>query len=342
LSTVLSGKKILITGGTGTLGRALTKKLLGYDISAIRIFSRDEVKLLEMSSEISDSRIRLFMGDIRDKERLRFAMEDIDIVFHVAALKQIPIAEYNPFEAVKTNVLGSQNLIDVCMEEEVEIAMAVSSDKAVSPLNTYGATKLVMEKIFISANFYKGSRDTIFTVIRYGNVLGSRDSIIPQLIKSIQNSSSVSIADPDMTRFKITLPEALELILNSLTKAKGADTFIPKLEAYRLKDLVESTTDIFEKEVRINYSSTRPGEMMHETLINENESQYTIESESGYIFLPPEIYNEKISLYPEPITNCLQGKYSSDKVPLVSKSKLKQIIKNEILDESNPFRPIYR
>jgi UDP-N-acetylglucosamine 4,6-dehydratase len=342
LSTLLSGKKILITGGTGTLGRALTKKLLEYDISAIRVFSRDEVKQLEMSSEISDSRVRFIIGDVRDKERLRFAIEDIDIVFHVAALKQVPVAEYNPFEAVKTNVLGSQNLIDACMEEEVKIAMAISSDKAVSPLNTYGATKLVMEKIFISANFYKGKRDTVFTAVRYGNVMGSRGSVIPQFIKSIEDSGSVFITNPHMTRFNITLSDALELILTSLRKAKGADIFIPKLDAYRLSDLAESLIDIFQREIKINYSSIRPGEKMHETLINENESQYVIESETSYVLLSPEVYNGQLSLYPNPKTNPLQGNYSSDKVPLISKSKLVQLIRTEILDESNPFRPIYR
>jgi UDP-N-acetylglucosamine 4,6-dehydratase/5-epimerase len=339
LSTQLSGKKILITGGTGTLGRALTKKLLTYDISGIRIFSRDEGKQIEMSTEITDSRIRFIIGDVRDKERLRFAMEDIDIVFHVAALKQVPIAEYNPFEAVKTNVLGSQNLIDVCMDEEVEIAMAISSDKAVSPLNTYGATKLVMEKIFSSANFYKGKRDTVFTAVRYGNVLGSRGSVLPKFINSIQNSASITITDPNMTRFNITLSEALELILTSLSKARGADIFIPKLEAYKLSDLAETIIDIMNKDVKITYSAVRPGEKMHETLINESESQYTIGSESIYVLLSPEVYREQILLYPAPETHCLEGNYSSDKVPLVNKSRLRQIIERELFDEANPYRP---
>ena len=339
MSSILSGRKILITGGTGTLGRALTKKLLTYDVEGIRIFSRDEGKQIDMSSEIHDSRIRFVIGDVRDKERLRFAMEDIDIVFHVAALKQVPIAEYNPFEAVKTNVLGSQNLIDACMEEEVEIAMAISSDKAVSPLNTYGATKLVMEKIFSSANFYKGKRDTIFTAVRYGNVMGSRGSVIPRFIKSIQESSSITITDPGMTRFNITLTDALELILTSLRKAKGAEIFIPKLEAYRLSDLAECIIDIFEKEVKISYMSIRPGEKMHETLINENESQFAIESEGTYVLLSPEVFSKCAALYVNPQFNCLRGNYSSDKVQLVGKPKLEEIIRKEILDESNPFKP---
>jgi UDP-N-acetylglucosamine 4,6-dehydratase len=304
------------------------------------VFSRDEVKQLEMSSEISDDRIRFIIGDVRDKERLRFAMEDIDIVFHVAALKQVPVAEYNPFEAVKTNVLGSQNLIDACMEEEVDAVVAISSDKAVSPLNTYGATKLVMEKMFTSANFYKGKRDTIFTAVRYGNVMGSRGSVIPEFIKSIHNAGRITLTNPEMTRFNITLSEALELILTGLKNAKGADIFIPKLKAYKLGDLAECIVETFGKEITVNYSPIRVGEKMHETLINENESHFTLESENTYVLLSPEIFEERISSYSQPQIKCLQGEYSSDKVDLVSKSALKQLIKSEIFDESNPFRPM--
>jgi UDP-N-acetylglucosamine 4,6-dehydratase/5-epimerase len=339
LSKLLSGRKVLITGGTGTLGRALTKKLLQYDVSTVRVFSRDEGKQLDMSSQISDDRIRFIIGDVRDKERLRFAMDDIDIVFHVAALKQVPVAEYNPFEAVKTNVLGSQNVIEACIDEEVEIAMAISSDKAVSPLNTYGATKLVMEKIFMAANYYKGAHPTVFTAVRYGNVLGSRGSVVPQFINSIQNSSQITVTDPNMTRFNITLTEALDLILRGLEKAKGAEIFIPKLQAYRLSDLVEVITELSNKKIKIKYSSVRPGEKMHETLINESEARYTIDLGKDYVLLAPEMYESKISLYANAKTDCIQGDYSSDKVQLVSKPRLKQIIQREIFDKSNPFRP---
>jgi len=314
--------------------------LLTYDIGAVRIFSRDEVKQLEMSSEICDNRIRFIIGDVRDKERLRFAMEDIDIVFHVAALKQVPVAEYNPFEAVKTNVLGSQNVIDACMEEEVETAVAISSDKAVSPLNTYGATKLVMEKMFTSANFYKGKRDTIFTAVRYGNVMGSRGSVVPEFIKSIRNAGKITLTDPSMTRFNITLSEAIELILTGLKHAKGADIFIPKLDAYRLSDLAECIVECIGKDIRVNYASIRPGEKMHETLINDNESRFTLETNGTYVLLSPETFDGHLSSYTNPTTNCLQGEYSSDKVPVISKSRLMQIINREIFDETNPLRPM--
>lgn len=335
----LENKKILITGGTGTLGRALARRLLMEDVSTVRIFSRDEVKQLEMSQEFTDDRLRFIIGDVRDKERLRLAIEDIDVVFHVAALKQVPVAEYNPFEAVKTNVLGSQNVIDVCMEEEVELAMAVSSDKAVSPLNTYGATKLVMEKIFTAANLYKGKRKTVFTAVRYGNVMGSRGSVIPQFLKSIQNTSSVTLTDPNMTRFNITLKEALDLILTGLKKARGSEIFIPKLQAYKLSELTEAMIEFVDKKVEVKYSSIRPGEKMHETLINESESPYAIESDGTYVLLSPSVYPGNIELYDNAKINCINGNYSSDKVPLISKARLKEIIEREIFDETNMFRP---
>lgn len=331
---------MLVTGGTGTLGRALVKKLLQHDVSTVRVFSRDEGKQLDMSSQISDKRIRFIIGDVRDKERLKFAMDDIDIVFHVAALKQVPVAEYNPFEAVKTNVLGSQNLIDACMDEEIDIAMAISSDKAVSPLNTYGATKLMMEKMFTAANYYKGKRHTIFTTVRYGNVLGSRGSVVPQFINSIQSSSRVTVTNPDMTRFNITLTEALDLILRGLEKAKGSEIFVPKLQAYRLGDLVETMVELSGKKIKVNYSSIRPGEKMHETLINENEARYTIDSGKDYVLLSPDIYETHKSLYPNAKEDCITGTYSSDKVQLFSKPRLKQMIQREIFDKSNPFKPM--
>ncbi|MEM3159508.1 MAG: SDR family NAD(P)-dependent oxidoreductase [Nitrososphaera sp.] len=340
MNGILRGKKVLVTGGTGSLGRALTRKLLQYDIDALRIFSRDEAKQLEMSSEFTDDRIRFFIGDVRDRDRLRLAIEDVDIVFHVAALKQVPVAEYNPFEAVKTNVLGSQNVIDVCIEEEVDVAMAISSDKAVSPLNTYGATKLVMEKIFMAANYYKGKRKSVFTAVRYGNVMGSRGSVIPQFIKSIQANGRITITNPEMTRFNITLSEALTLIMNGLHMAKGAEIFIPKLQAYRLSDLAEVIVEMMGKKVDIAYSSIRPGEKMHESLINEGEAPYTVESNGTYVLLSPEVYTQHVNLYPDARTNVIEGNYSSDKVPVIPKSTLKQIIEREIFDKTNQFRPI--
>jgi UDP-N-acetylglucosamine 4,6-dehydratase/5-epimerase len=341
LLLLLQGKKILITGGTGTLGRALTKKLLKEDVAAVRVLSRDEGKQLDMSSTISDKRIRYIIGDVRDRERVIYAMEDIDIVFHVSALKHVSVAEYNPFEAVKTNVLGSQNVIDACLENKVEIAMAVSSDKAVSPLNTYGATKLLMERIFTAANYYKGNRKTIFTSVRYGNVLGSRGSVIPQFFKSIQHSSNITITDPNMTRFNITLTDALNFILNSLKSSIGGEVFVPKLEAYKLEVLAEAIIDISGKDVKINYSSIRTGEKLHESMINEYESPYTVELNGEFVILSPSDFDKYVEIFPSVKTNCIEGSFSSDKVQMIDKSDLKKMINREIFDESNPYRPIF-
>ena len=337
----LQGKKILITGGTGTLGRALTKKLLTEEVSTIRILSRDEGKQLDMSSTISDNRIRYIIGDVRDRERVIYAMEDIDVVFHVSALKHVPVAEYYPLEAVKTNVLGSQNIIDACLVNKVEVALAVSSDKAVSPLNTYGATKLLMERIFTAANYYKGNRETIFTSVRYGNVLGSRGSVVPQFFKSIQHSSAITITDPRMTRFNITLTQALNFILNSLKSSRGGEVFVPKLEAYKLGDLAEVIVDMSGKDVKINYSSIRTGEKLHESMINEHESPYTVELNGEYVILSPSDYEKYITEFPNVKTNCIQGSFSSDKVRMIDKIDLKEMIKREIFDERNPYRPVF-
>jgi UDP-N-acetylglucosamine 4,6-dehydratase/UDP-glucose 4-epimerase len=338
---LLEGKKILITGGTGTLGRALTKRLLAEKVAGIRILSRDEGKQLDMSSTIADDRLRYIIGDVRDLERVIYALEDIDIVFHISALKQVPVAEYNPFEAVKTNVLGSQNVIDACLANKVEIALAVSSDKAVSPLNTYGATKLLMERIFTAANYYKGNRNTIFSSVRYGNVLGSRGSVVPQFFKSIKQSSSITITDPNMTRFNITLTEALNFILSSLRSSRGGEVFVPKLEAYKLEDLANAIIDIADTDVKKNYSSIRTGEKLHESMINEHESPYTVELEGKFIILTPSDFQKYIKKFPNVKTNCLEGSFSSDKVPLIDKSDLKKMIMREIFDETNPYRPVF-
>jgi len=268
-------------------------------------------------------------------------MEEIDIVFHISALKQVPVAEYNPFEAVKTNVLGSQNIIDACLANEVEIALAVSSDKAVSPLNTYGATKLLMERIFTAANYYKGNRKTVFTSVRYGNVLGSRGSVVPQFFKSIQHSSAITITDPKMTRFNITLTQALDFILNSLRSAIGGEVFVPKLDAYKLEDLAEVVIDLSGQNVNVNYSSVRTGEKLHESMINEHESPYTVEINGEYVILSPSDYEKYLILFPQAKTNCIKGSFSSDKVQIIDKPKLKKMIQREIFDETNPYRPIF-
>ena len=204
-------KTILITGGTGSLGRALARKLLGFNVDAIRIFSRNESKQIEMESEFNDPRLRFFMGDVRDSERLFSALEDVDIVFHAAALKHVPKIEYNPFESIKTNIIGSENVIAASIKNNVKKAICIGTDKAVSPLNTYGATKLLMEKLFVSANNYlnEDRHPTKFIAVRYGNVLGSSGSVVPKFIELIKNKKKITITSPEMTRFSITMDEAL-------------------------------------------------------------------------------------------------------------------------------------
>ncbi|MBL75323.1 MAG: hypothetical protein CL763_00100 [Chloroflexi bacterium] len=281
-------KTILITGGTGSLGRALARKLLSLNVDAIRIFSRNESKQIEMESEFNDSRLRFFMGDVRDSERLFSALEDVDIVFHAAALKHVPKIEYNPFESIKTNVIGSQNVIDNSLRQNVEKVICVGTDKAVSPLNTYGATKLLMEKLFVSANNYinRDKHRTKFVAVRYGNVLGSSGSVIPKFINLIKNNKPITITDMNMTRFTITMNEALEFILNASATGKGSEIFIPKLKSYDMSTLIESLGEIF-GEIKQDNIGIRPGEKLHETLINHDEILYAWKINDMYMLANP-------------------------------------------------------
>ena len=236
---MFKNKKILITGGTGSLGQALTKRLLAMDVDTIRIFSRNENNQIKMESKFNDKRLRFLIGDIRDPERLNRAFEDIDFVFHAAALKHVDKIEYNSFEAIKTNVIGSQNVINASLHENVEKTICVGTDKAVSPLNTYGATKLLMEKLFVTANNYINPKKhrTKFIALRYGNVLGSSGSVIPKFIQQISSNETITITDPNMTRFSITMDEALDFILKATELGSGSEIFIPKLKAYSIVDV---------------------------------------------------------------------------------------------------------
>ena len=279
---MFDGKKILITGGTGSLGKALTKQILKSEVDTIRIYSRDELKQSDMQAELDDNRLRFFIGDVRDKERLSRALEDVNIVIHAAALKQVPVAEYNPFEAVKTNVYGSQNLIESCLDKNVETALAVGTDKAVAPFNTYGATKLLMERLFISANYYKGNRDINFVCVRYGNVLGSRGSIVPTLVNQIKNNKKITITDPEMTRFNITMDQAIGLIMRALN-GMGGEVFIPKLKAYKTGDMRDAIVDLMGAKNEIQKIPVRPGEKYHESLISKDEIRNVYETNEDYI-----------------------------------------------------------
>jgi len=320
----------LITGGTGSLGQALAKKLLSFNPKVIRIFSRNEINQINMKNQFNDKRLNFLIGDIRDKQRLKRAVEDIDIVIHAAALKHIDVGEYNPFEFIKTNIDGSQNVVDVCMDEEVEILLGISTDKAVSPLNLYGATKLTMEKLIIAANHYKGKRKTKFVCVRYGNVFASQGSVVPKFLDQINSNGVITVTDDSMTRFNIVMDDALDLILFALKKSIGGEVFIPKLKAYKINDLIESLKLIFKKQFKTKKIPIRPGEKMHEVLLNMHEIKSSIDVGYCYILFAQNhtklIKNAYHNFKPLNIQI-----YSSDKVPLLSKNELKSIILKEEL-----------
>ena len=328
---MFDGKKVLITGGTGSLGKALTKKILETKVDTIRIFSRDELKQINMQSEIHDERLRFLIGDVREKDRLEMALEDIDIVIHAAALKHVPVAEYNPFEAVKTNVYGAQNLIESCLRKNVKLALAIGTDKAVAPLNTYGATKLLMERLFISANYYKGKHETKFLCVRYGNVLGSRGSIVPLFVHQIKTGKKITITDPSMTRFNITMKQALELIFRALESAYGGEVYIPKLKAYKVGDIKEAILNLMKSKDNSIRIPVRPGEKYHESLISGDEIRNSFETKEDYLLLEEQIQNE---IKPESIgliKSNLNDRYSSDHVKLLTIDELKEILIDEKL-----------
>ena len=334
---MLDDKKILITGGTGSLGVALTKKLLKTNAKIIRIYSRNESKQVEMQDQITDPRLRFLIGDVRDLERLTKAMEDIDIVFHAAALKHVPIVEYNPFEAIKTNVLGSQNVIDACLKENVEVAVCIGTDKAVSPLNTYGATKHLMEKLFVTASNYINPvrYRTKFLAVRYGNVLGSSNSVIPKFIEQIKSGKNLTITDPNMTRFTITMDQAIELILTAIKKGHGGEIFIPKLKSYKLDILKDAILDILKKSVKTEKIPVRQGEKFHESLINSEELRNTFEIDNFYVILDKQMHSRTFSKWNNLKETSLKNQYSSDKVEMLTKEKLIDIIiKQELLTKN--------
>lgn len=279
-------KSLLITGGTGSFGRAFVRNLLKnkFPLRKIVIFSRDELKQSEMSQDLSVDRfpnLRYFLGDVRDKERLKYAVKDIDIVVHAAALKQVPASEYNPFEFIKTNIMGAQNIIETCIDANVSNVIALSTDKASSPVNLYGATKLCSDKLFTSAQNIIGKKKLIFSVVRYGNVMFSRGSIIPKLLKE-QKLGYFSITDPNMTRFNITLNQSINFVINCLKEQCGGEIFVPKLPSYRLMDLCKA----IDQKCKIKLIGIRPGEKIHEELISSLESRNTIEFKDCYVILP--------------------------------------------------------
>ena len=332
---MFENKKILITGGTGSLGTALTKRLLNLNVDTVRIYSRNESKQILMESEIRDDRIRYLIGDVRDLPRLEKALEGIDIVFHAAALKHVPVIEYNPFEAIKTNVLGTQNLIDACLKENVETVVGIGTDKAVSPLNTYGATKLLMEKLLTTAQNYLDidKYRTKFLAVRYGNVLGSSGSVLPKFVSQIKKKQKITITDPNMTRFSLTMDEALDFILKSTSIGKGTEVFVPKLKAYSINGLKESLFELLENTGE-KIISLRPGEKMHETLLNSDELRYVWELDDKYVLFNSAKQEDEIeNSYPKIKKLEISNAYSSNTVEKLTKDELNKIIlKSKLLD----------
>lgn len=283
---MLKGKSILITGGTGSFGQRFAEILLKQhaDLKRLVIFSRDELKQHEMSCrpEFSDkNKIRFFLGDVRDSERVRRALEGVDIVIHAAALKQVPAAEYNPFEAIKTNVMGAQNVIEGCLEQNISRVIALSTDKAAAPVNLYGATKLCSDKLFTAANGIVGSRKLMFSVVRYGNVFGSRGSVVP-LFEKLKPTGTLPITHPDMTRFSISLDEGCNMVLWALRTMRGGEIFVPKIPSYRIMDVATAICSSCETPI----IGIRPGEKLHEEMITESDSHHTVDLGNYYAILP--------------------------------------------------------
>jgi len=273
---------VLVTGGTGSFGKQFTELMLQrYKPRKLIIFSRDELKQFEMAQTYNDDRLRYFIGDVRDKERLHRAFRGVDVVVHAAALKQVPAAEYNPFEAVKTNILGAQNIIDVAIDQGVKKVIALSTDKAANPINLYGATKLCSDKLFVAGNSYAGKGGVRFSVVRYGNVIGSRGSVIP-FFKDKMASGKLPITDPRMTRFWITLDQGVEFVIKCLDICHGGEIFVPRIPSMNIMDLARAVCPECEYET----VGIRPGEKLHEVMVTEDDARHTIEFDDFFVIQP--------------------------------------------------------
>ena len=287
---LFKNKNILISGGTGSFGKKMADFLLSNTkANKVIIYSRDEQKqsILKRQYHSQSKRIRFFLGDVRDYDRLNFAMKEVDIIIHAAALKHVDLAEYNPFEYIKTNMIGAQNIIQSSLNNSVQRVIALSTDKASSPINLYGATKLISDKLFIAANNFKGNKKDIrFSVVRYGNVMGSRGSVIPLFIQQ-KNNNLFTVTNPNMTRFNITLDQSVNFVLHSLNEMLGGEIFIPKLKSYKLIDLVKAISE----KTRIKYIGLRPGEKMHEEMISSNESKNVLEFKNYYVIVQESEYS---------------------------------------------------
>jgi len=323
------GKTILVTGGSGSIGSEIVRTLLKFNPKAIRALDINETGLFELEQELKSKKLRLFVGDIRDEDRLKRAIEGVDIIFHTAALKHVPLCEYNPFEAIKTNVVGNQNLIDVALDEEVEKFITISTDKTVSPINVLGATKLLAERLTTAANLYKGKRRTVFSVVRFGNVLNSRGSILPVIKNQIKKGDSVTLTDPQMTRFIMSIHDAVMLVLKAGMLAKGGEIFILKMPAVKVLDLIEIVVEELApkygystKDIKIDIIGKRSREKLFEELMTEEEAINAKELEDMYIVCAEELYDKREN------RNYNQSLgYTSKNAKHLTKEEIKNILK---------------
>lgn len=335
---MLNNKSILITGGTGSLGKMLVKIIHDCypEVRRIVIFSRDELKQYEMAKKYpagtieKDTKMRYFIGDVRDYPRLVRALEGIDIVIHAAALKQVPTAEYNPFECIKTNILGAQNLIEACLDSGVEKVVALSTDKAAAPVSLYGATKLCSDKLFVAANNYKGKRKIAFSVVRYGNVMGSRGSVIPYFLEK-RKTGVLPITDPKMTRFNVTMEQGTEFVFFALKNMWGGEIFVPKIPSYKITDLATAIDPSCRQEI----IGIRPGEKFHEEMITATDSLSTFEFKDYFTIIPTrKEWREEEYLKEFGGKRCTVGfQYSSDKNDQwLSIEDLRQLIQKHVMN----------
>ncbi len=330
MKELIQGKKILVTGGTGTVGQQLVARLLEYEAEVVRVFSRDEHKQFEMHEDFSrrfdEKRLRFLLGDVRDRERLNRAMEDIDMVFHLAALKHVPACEYNPFEAVKTNVIGTQNIIDCAMENDISTLVYTSTDKAASPTNTMGASKLLAERLISSADNSKGPRDMKFLSVRFGNILNSRGSVVPLFQKQIMAGGPLTITEPEMTRFFMGLEQAVDLIFQSVAISRGGETFVFKMPVLCIGDLAKAMVELSGQDIKLEKIGIRAGEKMYEELMSEEESARALETDELFIILPyHQELREAVSAY-KGARKAIFGGYSSDDERIMTREEIKKML----------------
>jgi FlaA1/EpsC-like NDP-sugar epimerase len=333
MEKVFRGKSILVTGGTGSIGSELVRRLLKFEPAVVRVFSNDENAQFELEQELKDygSSLRFLVGDVRDKERLQRAAECIEIVFHAAALKHVPLCEYNPFEAIKTNVIGTQNLLEVAINENVEKVITISTDKAVNPANVMGATKLLAERLTIAANYYRGLKRTVCSCVRFGNVLASRGSVVQTFEKQIRNCGPVTLTDPQMVRFVMSMDRAVDLVLKAAQMAKGEETFIFKMPALHIKDLAEVMIEKLApkygyapEEIQTRLIGKRRGEKMYEELMTEEEALNAYETEDMLLVLPQT---------PQTVPNPRNGfrkvpfrRYTSKDTTVLTKKQIRELL----------------